>query len=147
MERAAGRSEEIASSAAYLQQPLHYGQGGDGADVLMAKDDDKDEQGGQAVMMTWEQPLMEAHANVICTGQGDVLNIGFGLGIVDEVLLCIASASAVRLSACLRISDRCGCAGHPTIATQISHHLRGPPRRPCQGTPPSVANLCNSNGC
>ena len=86
LERAAGRSEEIASSVAYLQQPLHYEQGGDGADVLMAKDDDKDEQGDHAVMMTWEQPLMEAHANVICTGRGDVLNIGFGLGIVDEVM-------------------------------------------------------------
>ena len=28
---------------------------------------------------------MEAHAHVICTGGGDVLNIGFGLGIIDEV--------------------------------------------------------------
>lgn len=39
----------------------------------------------QAVMMQWERPLMQAHANVICTSKGDVLNIGFGLGIIDEV--------------------------------------------------------------
>lgn len=77
LERKAGRPEEAASSAAYLQQPLQYGEGGDGAKVLM---DDE-----QAVMMAWELPLMEAHANVVCTGRGDVLNIGFGLGIIDEV--------------------------------------------------------------
>lgn len=78
LERKSGRPEEAASSAAYLRQPLQYGEGGDGANVLM---DNK-----QAVMMAWELPLMDAHANVICTGRGDVLNIGFGLGIIDEAI-------------------------------------------------------------
>jgi len=79
LERATGRDAEVVSSAAYLEQPLRYGEGGDGANVLM------DDSGQGAVMMQWEQPLMEAHANVICNGRGDVLNIGFGLGIIDEV--------------------------------------------------------------
>ena len=39
---------------------------------------------GEAVMMSWELPLMERHAEVICAQGGDVLNIGFGLGLIDE---------------------------------------------------------------
>lgn len=27
---------------------------------------------------------MEAHAHAICSSGGDVLNVGFGLGLVDE---------------------------------------------------------------
>ena len=30
------------------------------------------------------RPLMEAHAHAICSSGGDVLNVGFGLGLVDE---------------------------------------------------------------
>ncbi|EFN56565.1 hypothetical protein CHLNCDRAFT_144236 [Chlorella variabilis] len=41
-----------------------------------------DEQ-GEAVMMDWEAPLMERHAAAICAGGGDVLNVGFGMGIID----------------------------------------------------------------
>jgi len=40
---------------------------------------------GEAVMMGWEAPLMEQHARLVTgAGGGRVLNIGFGLGIVDE---------------------------------------------------------------
>lgn len=77
IERATGRPEEKAESSCYLGQKLKYTAGGDGGPVLL------DQQ--QAVMMEWERPLMQAHAQVVCNDQGDVLNIGFGLGIVDEV--------------------------------------------------------------
>jgi type IV protein arginine methyltransferase len=41
----------------------------------------------KAVMMAWERPLMEAHARAVCSGSGcKVLNIGFGMGIVDEAI-------------------------------------------------------------
>ncbi|XP_008780894.1 protein arginine N-methyltransferase 2 [Phoenix dactylifera] len=42
----------------------------------------------KAVMMAWERPLMEAHARAICGsgGGGRVLNIGFGMGLVDEAI-------------------------------------------------------------
>ncbi len=29
---------------------------------------------------------MEAHAEAVCSGRGDVLNVGFGMGIVDAVI-------------------------------------------------------------
>ncbi|THU46790.1 hypothetical protein C4D60_Mb09t08600 [Musa balbisiana] len=40
----------------------------------------------KAVMMEWERPLMEAHARAVCGGGGKVLNVGFGMGLVDEAI-------------------------------------------------------------
>jgi protein arginine N-methyltransferase 2 len=40
----------------------------------------------KAVMMAWERPLMEAHARAVCQGGGKVLNVGFGMGLVDEAI-------------------------------------------------------------
>ena len=37
--------------------------------------------------MAWEEPLMEAHAHAICSRGGDILNVGFGLGLIDKVML------------------------------------------------------------
>jgi type IV protein arginine methyltransferase len=58
----------------YLGQSVSY-QGGNLMDA-----------NGEAVMMEWEKPLMLAHANLICQSGGDVLNVGFGLGLVDEAI-------------------------------------------------------------
>ena len=46
---------------------------------------DKD---GDAVMMEWERPLMSAHASIITNNQKNkrVLNVGFGMGIIDSIL-------------------------------------------------------------
>ncbi len=41
---------------------------------------------GEAVMMGWEKPLMIKHAELICAKGGDVLNVGFGLGLVDTAI-------------------------------------------------------------
>ena len=35
-------------------------------------------------MMGWEGPLMVHHAAEICAAGGDILNVGFGLGLIDE---------------------------------------------------------------
>ncbi|KAI3465282.1 hypothetical protein Pfo_021945 [Paulownia fortunei] len=40
----------------------------------------------KAIMMAWERPLMEAHAKAICSGGGHILNIGFGMGLVDTAI-------------------------------------------------------------
>ena len=61
----------------YLRQRLHYT--ADGQSLL---DSDKD-----AVMMEWERPLMNAHAKILMDGIGKrVMNIGFGMGIIDSAL-------------------------------------------------------------
>lgn len=40
----------------------------------------------KGVMMAWEKPLMEAHAKAICTNGGSILNVGFGMGLVDTAI-------------------------------------------------------------
>ncbi|KAF8934068.1 hypothetical protein BGZ58_005955 [Dissophora ornata] len=64
-------------NASYLAQPLEYTEDGD-----RLLDSEKN-----GVMMGWELPLMVRHAEVICPEEGlRVLNVGFGLGLVDKEL-------------------------------------------------------------
>ncbi len=59
-------------SKPYIQQHLTYTEDG----RLM-------DEAGQAVMMEWERPIMEQAAEVVCRNGGRVLNVGFGMGIID----------------------------------------------------------------
>lgn len=59
-------------SKPYIQQTLTYTEDG----RLM-------DETGQAVMMDWERPIMEQAARVITQNGGRVLNVGFGMGIID----------------------------------------------------------------
>jgi protein arginine N-methyltransferase 2 len=59
-------------SKPYIQQTLTYTEDG----RLM-------DESGQAVMMDWERPIMEQAAKVITRNGGRVLNVGFGMGIID----------------------------------------------------------------
>jgi hypothetical protein len=59
----------------YLDQNLIFHSNGDIFD-----------ENGRAVMMGWEDPLMKSGAKTICHNQGDVLNIGFGMGIIDSYI-------------------------------------------------------------
>jgi protein arginine N-methyltransferase 2 len=47
------------------------------------KDDKLVNEQGQSVMMGWERPLMKRISELLNFNGGDVLNIGFGMGIVD----------------------------------------------------------------
>jgi protein arginine N-methyltransferase 2 len=61
----------------YLRQRLQYSE--DGQSLL---DQDQD-----AVMMEWERPLMKAHAQIMMEeGRRSVMNVGFGMGIIDSAL-------------------------------------------------------------
>ncbi|CAG8493447.1 9908_t:CDS:10 [Ambispora leptoticha] len=62
------------SNENFLTRPLKYSE--DGTRLL-----DYENNG---VMMGWEKPLMEKHAQIICPRENlDILNIGFGLGLID----------------------------------------------------------------
>lgn len=68
-------SSQAAANEDYLSQPVEYS-----GDRLI----DAEKNG---VMMSWEAPLMEQHANIICSNpKATVLNIGFGMGIIDLAL-------------------------------------------------------------
>lgn len=41
---------------------------------------------GNSVMMEWETEWMKESAKVICQNGGDILNIGFGMGIIDTFI-------------------------------------------------------------
>lgn len=41
---------------------------------------------GFEVMMEWERPIMERSAEIICHNHGDVLNVGFGMAIIDTAI-------------------------------------------------------------
>ena len=43
-------------------------------------------EGGAEVMMGWEAPIMEKSAEFICHNKGDILEIGFGMGICADYI-------------------------------------------------------------
>ena len=49
-------------------------------DYKIAIDDDR------SVMMDWETPIMEKSAEYICESKGDILEIGFGMGICSDFI-------------------------------------------------------------
>jgi tRNA G46 methylase TrmB len=60
----------------------------------------------KAVMMAWEKPLMEAHAKAVCSGGGHVLNIGFGMGLVDTAIQQYAPAMHTIVEAHPEVYER-----------------------------------------
>ncbi|KAJ2393835.1 hypothetical protein GGI05_002302 [Coemansia sp. RSA 2603] len=83
-----GEDKEKAANDDYLKQPVVYS-----GDSLI----DAEKQG---VMMAWEAPLMELHAKVICGSPGkSVLNIGFGMGIIDTALQNLSPGKHVIVEA------------------------------------------------
>lgn len=69
------KEEDIPSI--YLSSKLTYSNG-------LLLDADKN-----AVMMGWEEPLMQKHVDILCLDRNEgfsILNVGFGLGIVDGMI-------------------------------------------------------------
>ncbi|KAH6589118.1 hypothetical protein BASA50_010284 [Batrachochytrium salamandrivorans] len=82
------KSAAVIPNASYLARKLVFSKG-----RLLDSD-------GNAVMMGWEAPLMERHAKAIAPTPGlDVLNIGFGLGIIDEYLQTLNPATHTIIEA------------------------------------------------
>ena len=59
-------------------------------DTILTFEDDKilteDDYHNMEVMMAWEAPIMEKSAEYICESKGDILEIGFGMGICAEYI-------------------------------------------------------------
>jgi protein arginine N-methyltransferase 2 len=97
------QAEAARENAAYISRDVRYE--GAAANLL---------DGDKGVMMEWEAPLMETHAEILCQGSrrggsvgsdtamddgegaggvggggamcGDILNVGFGMGIIDSAI-------------------------------------------------------------
>lgn len=68
--------EESSTKPDYLDHKLKYN---DDGTALLDQDDD-------AVMMEWERPIMQAHTQILMEAGTRVLNVGFGMGIIDGIL-------------------------------------------------------------
>ena len=59
-------------------------------DTILTFESDKiiadEEYGNIEVMMSWEAPIMEKSAEYICQSKGDILEIGFGMGICSDYI-------------------------------------------------------------
>ena len=59
-------------------------------DTILTFESDKiiadEEYGNIEVMMSWETPIMEKSAEYICQSKGDILEIGFGMGICSDYI-------------------------------------------------------------
>tara|TARA_B100002019_G_scaffold272613_1_gene267981 strand:- start:1278 stop:1946 length:669 start_codon:yes stop_codon:yes gene_type:complete len=42
------------------------------------------DENGRAIMMEWEKPIMEHQGKFICQNGGKILNVGFGMGYIDD---------------------------------------------------------------
>ncbi|KAJ1901775.1 hypothetical protein LPJ66_000504 [Kickxella alabastrina] len=83
-----GQVDGKAANEDYLTQPVVYS-----GDRLI----DAEKNG---VMMSWEAPLMELHAKTICANPGGVvLNVGFGMGIIDTALQQLSPGKHVIIEA------------------------------------------------
>ncbi len=71
----------------YLEKPVRYV-----GESLLDEDD-------RGVMMEWERPIMDVHAQLLCEKKGDVLNVGFGLGCVDNAIQSHAPKSHTIIEA------------------------------------------------
>ncbi|KAL8256344.1 hypothetical protein R6Q59_031411 [Mikania micrantha] len=65
----------------------------------------------KAVMMAWEKPLMEAHAKAICSRGGHILNIGFGMGLVDTAIQQYGPVTHTIVEAHPAVYDRMRASG------------------------------------
>ena len=54
--------------------------------TLTFEDDKIISDSGIEVMMSWEAPIMEKSAEYICQSKGDILEIGFGMGICADYI-------------------------------------------------------------
>ena len=68
---------------------------------------------GCEVMMDWEKPIMEKSAEYICENKGDILEIGFGMGICSDYI----QAQGVNSHTIVEI--------HPQILEKLNEWAKG----------------------
>jgi hypothetical protein len=55
-------------------------------EILTFKEDQILSEDNMQVMMSWETPIMEKSAEFICHNKGDILELGFGMGICSDYI-------------------------------------------------------------
>lgn len=90
----------VASADAFLSSKLRYTQDAHGQDICMLDLNDGQEVG---VMMGWEREIMQKTVEKLCIDHGKkdlglkVLNVGFGLGIIDNFFQNLSTPPALHV--------------------------------------------------
>jgi len=90
----------VASTDAFLSSKLRYTQDAQGQDICLLEFDDGQEVG---VMMGWEREIMRTTVEKLCIGHAKrdrglkVLNVGFGLGIIDDFFQSLSTPPALHV--------------------------------------------------
>lgn len=90
----------LASTDAFLSSKLRYTQDAHGQDICLLDLDDGQEVG---VMMGWEREIMQKTVEKLCIDHGKknqglkVLNVGFGLGIIDNFFQNLSTPPALHV--------------------------------------------------
>ncbi|XAR48404.1 Guanidinoacetate N-methyltransferase [Bertholletia excelsa] len=100
------QAELILGTIARRSKPSGDHEGDYLEDRITFSEDKLMDSNSKAVMMAWEKPLMEAHAKAVCSGGGHILNIGFGMGLVDDAIQQYAPASHTIVEAHPEVYDR-----------------------------------------
>lgn len=81
LDKQSGLHDPAERNSAFLNGKLEYVEVTDSTQTLLDEDHN-------AVMMTWEAEIMEKSAALVVprVGEGSVLNIGFGLGLIDTAI-------------------------------------------------------------
>ena len=56
------------------------------ATYIITDDCITDQGSGWDVMSTWESPIMQKHADIVCANGGHILEFGFGMGISADMI-------------------------------------------------------------
>ena len=105
---------------------------------------------GRAVMMRWEEPIMRAHADTLRCAGADVLNIGFGMGLIDGAISDAAPRSHTIVEAHPDILAAMRSAGWTARATIVDGRWQAPPTQQhagpataCDPGPTAQERLCD----
>ncbi|XP_052201173.1 protein arginine N-methyltransferase 2 isoform X1 [Diospyros lotus] len=100
------QAELILGTIARRAKPTGNSDGDYLEDRITFSEDKLMDSNSKAVMMAWEKPLMEAHAKAVCSGGGHILNIGFGMGLVDAAIQQYAPSTHTIVEAHPEVYDR-----------------------------------------
>lgn len=100
------QAELILGTIARKEKENSHSDGGYLVDRVSFSEDKLMDADSKAVMMAWEKPLMESHAKAVCSGGGHVLNVGFGMGLVDMAIQQYNPVSHTIIEAHPEVYDR-----------------------------------------
>lgn len=78
---------------------------------------------GFEVMMEWERPIMERSAEIVCHNHGDVLNVGFGMAIIDTAIQAQGITTHTIVEAHPQVIEKAKCWAEDKTGVRLVHSM------------------------